>query len=135
MKKHIQTTLDISKNYMLSVAEAMPESSYDFKPVAEVWTFNELINHIAYGIQWWEANYIKLKETKWNPPSAKANKKDTNQHLQQCFNALQKTLDDSKLTDEIVKGFYSTFDHISHHRGQATVYLRLKGITPPDYVF
>jgi uncharacterized damage-inducible protein DinB len=135
MKKYIQSTLDISKNYMLAVAEAMPENSYNFKPPAEVWTFNELINHIAYGIQWWEASYVKLKETKWDPPSAKANRKDTIQHLRENFQALEESLNSAKLNDEIVKGFYSTLDHISHHRGQATVYLRLKGIAPPDYVF
>src|SRR5688572_277193 len=110
MKKHIQSTLDISKNYMLAVAEAMPENLYSSKPVAEVYTFNELINHIAYGIQWWEANYVKLKETKWDPPAEKANKKETVKHLQQCFTALQETLNTIKLTDEIVKGFYSTLD-------------------------
>lgn len=135
MKKHIQSTFDISKNYMLAVAEAMPESSYNFKPVAEVWSFNELMNHIGYGIQWWEANYVKLKETKWDQPSAKASKKDTIAYLLECFDALQETLNNVKLNDEIVKGFYSTFDHISHHRGQATVYLRLKEIAPPEYVF
>ena len=120
---------------MVAVADAMPENSYNFKPVAEVWTFNELINHIAYGIQWWESNYVKLKETKWDPPSAKANKKESMQHLQQCFEAIQESLNNVKLTDETVKGFYSTFDHISHHRGQATLYLRMKGIAPPEYVF
>lgn len=135
MKKHIQSTLDISKNYMLAVADAMPEKLYSFKPTNEVYTYNELINHIAYGIQWWEANYIKLKETKWDPSSAKANKKETIKYLQQCFDALQESLNSAKLNDEIVKGFYSTFDHISHHRGQATIHLRLNGITPPDYVF
>jgi uncharacterized damage-inducible protein DinB len=135
MKKHIQSTLDISKNYMLAVAEAMPENLYNFKPTNEVYAFNELINHIAYGIQWWEANYIKLKETKWDPPSAKANRKESLKYLQQCFEALQETLNNVKLNDEIVKGFYSIFDHISHHRGQATIHLRLNGITPPEYVF
>jgi uncharacterized damage-inducible protein DinB len=28
---------------------------------------------------------------------------------------------------------YRLLDHVAHHRGQAIVYLRLKGITPPDY--
>lgn len=135
MKKHIQSTFDITKNYMLAVAEAMPENSYEFKPVAEVWTFNELINHIAYGIQWWEANYVKMTETAWNPPASKAGKKETIKNLQQCFAALQETLSKITLNDDTVKGFYSTFEHIAHHRGQATVYLRLKGITPPDYIF
>lgn len=135
MKKHIQSTLDITKNYMLAVAEAMPENSYDFKPVAEVWTYNDLINHIAYGIQWWEANYVKMTETAWNPPAPKSGKKESIKNLQQCFSGLQETLNKTSLTEDHVKGLYSTFEHIAHHRGQATVYLRLKGITPPDYVF
>jgi uncharacterized damage-inducible protein DinB len=25
-------------------------------------------------------------------------------------------------------------DHVSHHRGQMLVYLRMKGITPPNYI-
>lgn len=135
MKKHIQTTFDITKNYMLAVAEAMPENSYDYKPVAEVFTFNELMNHIAYGIQWWEGNYVKQTEIAWNPPAPKSGKKETIKNLQQCFAALQETINKTTLSDEIVKGIYSTFEHIAHHRGQATVFLRLKGVTPPDYVF
>jgi len=31
--------------------------------------------------------------------------------------------------------YWSYFTHTAHHRGQAEVYLRLKGIKPPDYVF
>jgi hypothetical protein len=27
-----------------------------------------------------------------------------------------------------------TFEHQAHHRGQAAIYLRLKGIIPPDGV-
>jgi uncharacterized damage-inducible protein DinB len=30
---------------------------------------------------------------------------------------------------------WSYFTHTAHHRGQAEVYLRVKGIKPPDYVF
>jgi uncharacterized damage-inducible protein DinB len=30
---------------------------------------------------------------------------------------------------------WAYFTHTAHHRGQAEVYLRLKGIKPPDYVF
>ena len=31
--------------------------------------------------------------------------------------------------------FWGAFTHTAHHRGQAEVYLRLKGITPPEYTF
>jgi uncharacterized damage-inducible protein DinB len=30
---------------------------------------------------------------------------------------------------------WAYFTHTAHHRGQLEVYLRLKGIKPPDYVF
>ena len=30
---------------------------------------------------------------------------------------------------------WSYFTHTAHHRGQAEVYLRVKGIKPPEYVF
>jgi uncharacterized damage-inducible protein DinB len=30
---------------------------------------------------------------------------------------------------------WAYFTHTAHHRGQAEVYLRVKGITPPTYVF
>lgn len=135
MKTHILSTLDNSRNYTLAVADAMPENFYDFKPVKEVWTFNELMNHIAYGIQWWEANYIKKTETKWNPPASKSSKQETIQHLEKCFEVLKATIQNGKVNDEVVKGFCATTDHITHHRGQAVLFLRLKGIVPPEYVF
>ncbi len=30
---------------------------------------------------------------------------------------------------------WAYFTHTAHHRGQAEVYLRLKGVKPPDYDF
>jgi uncharacterized damage-inducible protein DinB len=135
MKTHLLSILENSKNYTLAVAETMPENSYNFKPTEEVWTFNELVNHIAYGIQWWEDNFIKKTETKWSPPVARKDKKETLAYLQQSFLALQKTLDTEKLTDESVKGFWATLDHVTHHRGQAVLHLLLNGIAVPEYVF
>jgi uncharacterized damage-inducible protein DinB len=35
-----------------------------------------------------------------------------------------------EMTREV--GFQKTFEHQTHHRGQTTVYLRLKGIKPPN---
>jgi uncharacterized damage-inducible protein DinB len=34
-----------------------------------------------------------------------------------------------------VEWLWSYFTHTAHHRGQAEVYLRLKGIKPPAYTF
>lgn len=129
------TTLKNSESYTIAVAEAMPEKDFHSKPVETVFDFDELINHIAYGIEWWTDNFIKKAETAWNPPTAKANKKKTVVYLQQAYATLRNAINKKQLTDDERKGFYATLDHITHHRGQATTYLRYKGITPPDYIY
>jgi hypothetical protein len=39
------------------------------------------------------------------------------------------------LDEKSVYGAYATLDHITHHRGQAVLYLRTHGIEPPEYVY
>jgi uncharacterized damage-inducible protein DinB len=135
MKERLLSTLENSKNYTLDVANAMPENSYNFKPGGAGWNFAELLNHIAYGICWWKDNYIKGTKTEWNPPDAKNNKQDVITNLNDAYDSLKNTLDSVKLNDNSVQGFHATLDHITHHRGQAVVYLRCSGITPPEYVY
>ena len=128
-------TLENSKNYTLAVTEAMPADAYEFKPANAVWNFRELLHHIAYGIQWWEQNYIKAVESTWNPPVVKSNKEEINSYLQQAYGSLKDSISTSKTNDDLIKGFYATIDHITHHRGQAVLYLRCKGIIPPEYIY
>ena len=135
MKEQLLTTLENSKTYTLAVAGLMPENGYNFKPVDPVWNFGELLHHIAYGIQWWEDNFIKGKKTEWNQPAAKTNKNEIIAHLNRAYASLKETISKGKLTEDEINGFHSTLDHITHHRGQAILYLRCKGITPPDYVY
>ena len=135
MKEHLSTTLENSRSYTLAVANMMSESDYEFKPANEVWNFRELIHHIAYGIDWWHDNYIKDKKTEWDQPAAARSKKDVINYLNAAYASLKETIGKGKLSTDAVKGFHATLDHITHHRGQATVYLRCKGLTPPAYVY
>lgn len=135
MKEQLLSTLEISKNYTFAVADAMPEQGYNFKPVDSIWNFGELFNHIAYGIQWWAANYVKGEKMDWAPPAAKTSKADIRKYLESAFDALKTTINDGDDDESVVKGFYSTLDHVTHHRGQATIYLRANGVVPPEYVF
>ncbi|HVS97889.1 MAG TPA: DinB family protein [Puia sp.] len=135
MKQKLLTTLDVSQNYTLGVAQLMPEDGYAFSPAEGVWNFGELIHHIAYGIYWWEDNFLRKKKTEWNPPAAAATKKAAVQYLTQAFASLRKTVETAVTDDDTVYGFFATIDHITHHRGQATVYLRGRGIKPPEYAF
>ena len=135
MKTDLLNTIKKSKKYTLAVAEAMPSNLYGFKPTEAIWSFNQLINHIAYGIQWWEDNFIKKTESPWNPPSDKETKEETIKFLQQCYDDLLKTITKNNINDERVKGLWATLDHITHHRGQAIVHLRLVGMEVPEYSF
>ena len=135
MTQTLLKTLDNSRNYTLAVAEAMPEKSYTFKPVDPIFNFNELMNHIAYGIVWWNENYIQENKTDWNPPAVTGSKKQAIENLNTAYDALRKTLQSKDLNDNAVHGFYTTMDHITHHRGQAVTYLRCQNIAPPDYTY
>ena len=134
INEQLLSTLENSKNYTMSVAEAMPDKAYNFRPVEGVFSFGELLSHIAYGIQWWEANYIRGEKTDWAPPAAKSTKAEVIAYLQKAYKGLEKTLA-GNLNEEAVKGFHATTDHITHHRGQAVTYLRIKGMTPPEYQY
>jgi uncharacterized damage-inducible protein DinB len=135
MKEQLLTTLENSRQYTLAVAEAMPEKNYSFKPTDTVWNFGELLQHIAYGIHWWEENYIKGNKTEWAPPVVTNKKKEAVDALQSAYDSLLKTVSKGSLTDEALKGFHATVDHITHHRGQAVLFLRLQGIVPPEYTY
>jgi uncharacterized damage-inducible protein DinB len=134
MKAHLLSVLENSRNYTLAVAESMPENLYHSKPTEGIWNFGELLQHIAYGIKWWEENYIKAIQTEWNPPAVKNNKEQAIEKLELAYASLKDTLGKTTITDSVIKGFYSTTDHITHHRAQAVIYLRCKGIIAPEYV-
>jgi len=135
MKEYLLTTLANSRNYTLAVAEAMPEKKYGFKPTPEVWTFLEQLHHIAYGIGWWEENYIKGNKIDWNPTPVKKTREEVISYLNSAYDTLKTTIDKTKMSDDLVKGFNATSDHITHHRGQLVVYLRFNDITAPDYTY
>ena len=135
MKEQLLSTIANSRNYTLQVAEAMPEKGFHFKPAGAGWNFSELLHHIAYGIQWWQENYITGNKTDWNPPPAKNKKAEIISYLTQAYDDLQKTIKKESLTEQAVSGVHATLDHITHHRGQAVIYLRTNGVEPPEYVY
>lgn len=135
MSKKLITTLNNSRQYTMAVAAAMPANAYSFQPAADVMNFGELLNHIAYGIEWWVANFIQGEKTKWEPPAAATSPKEVKAYLQRAYNTFEKSISKPALSEDAVSGFYATLDHITHHRGQATTYLRCKGINPPEYMY
>jgi uncharacterized damage-inducible protein DinB len=140
---------ETSRQYMLAVAEAMPEKEYGFKPTPEEMTFADQLMHIAAVIDWHGFSKADGQEypPRWKEFRAEGRtKKEMIQMIDREFRRtaqLVVTFDPSRLDET---GSYAQFtrtrrqflllmaDHVTHHRAQMVVYLRLKGIVPPNYI-
>jgi len=135
-----------AKNLALAVAEAMPAEDYDFKPNAEEMSFGQQITHIA------QANFgycSRLNNSK-APPAVRpeildkaAVMKLAGDSFDYCSGIIA-NLTDQNLEElrgpegrqsSVREVLLAVFAHMAHHRGQAEVYLRAKGIKPPTYTF
>jgi uncharacterized damage-inducible protein DinB len=143
----------ISKQFTIDVANAMPAEFYNFKPNPEEMTFGEQMAHIA------ESNVYRFREiteiaapfpldlSKPSPTDKQSILKMLDQSFDYVIAALpQITPEQLKRTWHIPswKGrpnpdgramIMNMFVHTAHHRAQCEVYLRVKGIKPPDYTF
>ena len=148
--KHWKVTAD----FTMAVADKMPADSYGFRPVPEELSFGQLVVQIA------GANISACANASGMPRMAipeaisqavKDEKKDVDKTLAMRFlgdsfkfcNDAVASMTTEKL-DAVVGGsrkmsgfewLWAYFTHTAHHRGQAEVYLRVKGIKPPDYTF
>lgn len=127
----------------IQVAQAMPAEQYAFRPHPESMDFGDLMSHIA------TTNYqfcAGLKDsdppTLLSPTSRDAVIKLLSDSFAYCSavipslteEQLNKTHNspDGRLSGrEILLAMYV---HVAHHRGQAEIYLRDKGIKPPSYM-
>jgi uncharacterized damage-inducible protein DinB len=152
LAKHWKT----SGEFTIAVANAMPDDGYTFRPNPAEMSFGEVMAHIAAAdrgacgvasgltpptlpakIEAWTKDPGKIDVDK---ATAVAFLTDTfafcNKAIAEMPESRMNTVvgtPSRKLTGE--EWLWSYFTHTAHHRGQAEVYLRLKGIKPPDYEF
>jgi uncharacterized damage-inducible protein DinB len=140
-----------AKTYTKAYLDAMPEDGYGFKPTPEIRSFAQQMLHLA------ETNYYfaSTASDKPNPASdtlsahiitekaVSPTKEATIKTVMDSYDwvittlrgmtpaQMQQTLKPGK--SKITRGglYGKAFEHQTHHRGQTTIYLRLKGVTPP----
>jgi len=148
--KHWKVTTD----FTIAVAKQMPAESYGFRPVPEELSFGQLMVQIG-GANLNACSNASGMERPAVPQTLmdalKDEKKDIEkgtaiQFLADSFafcNKAVASMTPEKL-DAVVGGarkmtgfewLWSYFTHTAHHRGQAEVYLRIKGIVPTTYTF
>ena len=143
--------LENSHKYLILVAETMPEDKYNYKASPESLTFAENLMHIGFALDWHSQSLLGGRPSRaWKTDTiykvANNSKKDMIATIDKTFNeaiTLMKTFDSSKLDDKLDyfgltrtkrQIFMLLADHITHHRGQMLVYMRLNGLVPPRYV-
>lgn len=137
---------DNSKNYLIEVANAMPEADYDYKPTMQEMTFKQQLFHILDNIDWLSTTYFSTVKHSKKDRSKIATKVEIIAEIEQSFDNAKVKVQKSSIADlsqkvDFFAGPKSKLqilnlmqDHVTHHRGQILVYLNLKGIKPPKYV-
>jgi len=150
--KHWRT----SGEFTLAVAGAMPAESYTFRPTPEEMSFGQLMAHIAMAdrnactqASGLTAPALPPAIEAWAKDSAKVDvsKEAATALVKDIFDFCGRAITEMPAAnaDKVVgppnrnltgtEWLWSYFTHTAHHRGQAEVYLRLKGIKPPAYAF
>ncbi len=131
--------------YTLEVAELMPETHYDFKPTPEEMTFKEQLLHMMDNVSWLSSSYLGGQKSNTNFKNKEYTKLQVIEIIREEFRLSALALNQlpPPALEEEVKFFAGPMnkrqivallnDHMTHHRGQLIVYLRLKGIKPPQY--
>jgi len=148
-KENLIADFERAKAYSIEYLEAMPADGFTYKPTEDIRSFAQQFLHLA------GANYFFTSTiTGTDNPTAgiEFEKLDEYQSKAACTKAVAesynyvietlKRMTNEQLTESIKMfgqfemtkaiGFGKAFEHGAHHRGQTTIYLRLKGVTPPQ---
>lgn len=134
-----------AKDYTIEFAEAMPADHYAFRPMEEEMTFGRQLVHICGNMIWLSSTYLGTEPFPGDTDHPSEAKEDVIRLLHESFDytadAVRKF--NVRELDQVVqffagpitkrRVFFLLADHVTHHRGQLVVYLRLQGIVPPPY--
>ncbi len=133
--------------------ERVPADKFDWKPHEKSMTFSRLATHVAEMFGWTEntvkQDVLDFAEGDWKPFEPKSTDelvKFFDENLAKAKAALSDTSDETFMTDWTMRNgeqVYFTMpkiavmrtfvmNHIIHHRGQLSVYLRLNDIAVPS---
>lgn len=128
----------------VEIAEAMPVNEYEFRPDPPSMSFGEQMSHIA------QTNFaycagLKDAEPPVTPQTVGKDAiiKFVTESFTYCSGIIPNLTEQQLATmhsspDGVLLGreiLLVLYVHVAHHRGQAEVYLRDKGIKPPSFVF
>lgn len=137
-----------SKNYLLEIAETMPQEKYKYQPTEREMTFAEQLLHIRGNMLWLGTTYFS--EEKFDRNALTENIPETKEkiikEIEKSFDFVHQKVAQTQPDDFVIEvDFFAgrksklqilnlLQDHVTHHRGQLIVYLNLNELKPPRYV-
>lgn len=134
-----------ARDYTIELALLMPEKHYRFKPTSEVKSFQGQMIHLIGNMTWLSTDYLGGSGFEKDLKQEVYTKDEVIDLLKEGFDYAAQAVENLKLEDleEVVEFFAGPMtkrqilnlmtDHVTHHRGQAIIYVRLKNIKPPRY--
>lgn len=135
------------RTHTFEVMEAMPPSRFAYKPTADVMSYAKLFSHIGKSLDIYAG---MLDGSAHEQETESEVKEEVYTYLTRCFDRFEQALagldsdsvysptntvqtrdGDIEMSDYDV--IMLAYNHTVHHKGQATTYLRLAGMAPPQY--
>jgi hypothetical protein len=121
---------------LVSLVEEFPESKFDYKPIAGVRTFADVLRHVAFWNRYL-ADCARGRKSDDGANELSSNEYSTKKQLLEVLK--QSTLaaadalkrEKSGLTAELCQTLVTFIEHNGEHYGQLVVYARLNRIVPP----
>ncbi|MPR34049.1 DinB family protein [Salmonirosea aquatica] len=136
-----------AKAFTQEYLDTMPADGLDYKPTPEIRSFREQMLHLANG----NFNFASAASGKANPYQGKnlekedfTTKESLTKIVNESYDFMLASLDGLSDADmdasvklfgrDMTRGlaYAKAFEHQTHHRGQATIYIRMKGVKPPN---
>ncbi len=131
--EYLDQQLTNAKDFTLEVLEGMPAEDFSFKPVEDVRSFGAQAFHIAYSLEWFNAQ-LKGEPIAWEPGDEdRMSKEELISYTTEQFDAMIEIIHVAEESGAFTAGVLGALRHNSHHRGQMVAYYRANGMKPPAY--
>jgi uncharacterized damage-inducible protein DinB len=137
-----------AREYTKEYLDVMPEDGVNYKPTPEIRSFAEQMLHLTAA----NYNFAAMVSGKPNPMQGKKleemaelkTKAALTKAVMDSYDFMidaVKGMSDAQLAENVKMGqremtrelaLAKAFEHQTHHRGQCTIYIRMKGVKPPN---
>ncbi|MGL4632134.1 MAG: DinB family protein [Leadbetterella sp.] len=137
---------EASKTTTLGIIDQMPEEHFSYKYTPESMSFAEQFRHCAvFSYQIFKGKLSLPNPYEKEKPKVLLSKQETRDVTEKLYTTVLDWIQNYPEADFYKKTdfngvnmpawrlFYAMENHVIHHRGQAIVYLRLKGVIPKSY--